>query len=269
MIITKKFVFIHLPKTGGTFVSSQLENIYNKRVKNKSYIGKVIFRVQNKYFIREFKKIIIQDNIPNISGIYGQHGGCSQIPSVYKHLPVLSTMRNPFDRYISLYKFKWWVREPIVNSKEIKKSFAKYPNLDFKEYYELSNTLFLQKQLQELYNNNIGLLSWQFIRFFFKDPYEIIKDKDLPYYSKEKLESLMYKVYFIYSENLNKELYVFLKDKKFKEKEITHILNADKIFPKNSIRTVDDTVDKYINPKMKDIILEKERILFTLFPQYQ
>ena len=67
MIVTDKFVFVHLPRTGGTFVSE---------------------------IIRKF--------FPSAHEI-GYHLPRALLPREFSHLPVLGTVRNPWEFYVSWY----------------------------------------------------------------------------------------------------------------------------------------------------------------------
>jgi hypothetical protein len=71
MIVTDKFVFVHLPRTGGTFVSE---------------------------IIRKF--------FPSAHEI-GHHMPRDLLPREHSHLPVLGTVRNPWEFYVSLYHYAW------------------------------------------------------------------------------------------------------------------------------------------------------------------
>jgi hypothetical protein len=71
MIVTDKFVFVHLPRLGGTFVSE---------------------------VIRKF--------FPSAHEI-GHHLPRELLPREYSHLPVLGTVRNPWEFYVSLYHYVW------------------------------------------------------------------------------------------------------------------------------------------------------------------
>ena len=69
MIVTKKFVFLHLPRSGGTFVSEVI-----------------------KKFFPEAREI-------------GRHMPRTLLPEDYSKLPILCTVRNPWDYYVSLYHY--------------------------------------------------------------------------------------------------------------------------------------------------------------------
>jgi hypothetical protein len=69
MLVTDKFVFLHLPRTGGTFVS----------------------HVITKYF-------------PSAREI-GYHLPRAALPREYAHLPLLGSIRNPWEFYVSWYHY--------------------------------------------------------------------------------------------------------------------------------------------------------------------
>lgn len=70
MIVTNKFVFIHLHKSGGTFVNK-----------------------------------VIQGLFPSARQI-GYHYPLNMLPREYHHLPLLGAVRNPWDFYVSYYTFQ-------------------------------------------------------------------------------------------------------------------------------------------------------------------
>jgi len=71
VIITEKFVFLHFPRTGGTFITD------------------LIMR-----FFPSAKEI-------------GYHLPRSLVPKQYTHLPVLGAVRNPWEFYVSWYYHVW------------------------------------------------------------------------------------------------------------------------------------------------------------------
>ena len=71
VIVTDKFVFVHVPRSGGTFVSE---------------------------VIRKF--------FPSAHEI-GHHLPRERLPREYSHLPVLGTVRNPWEFYVSWCHYVW------------------------------------------------------------------------------------------------------------------------------------------------------------------
>jgi len=61
MLVTDKYIFVHYPKTGGTFVSKVLEE-YHKREK------------------QNVCRLLIGNTVPNTNETYGQHGGINEVP---------------------------------------------------------------------------------------------------------------------------------------------------------------------------------------------
>lgn len=76
MIATDYFVFIHLHKSGGSFINAALM----------------------KYF-------------PSAKQL-GYHVPVSEMPSSYDHLPLLGVVRNPWSYYVSWYKFQQSLKTP-------------------------------------------------------------------------------------------------------------------------------------------------------------
>lgn len=70
MLATDKFVFLHFPHAGGTFVYEIIKNFFPTAVE------------------------------------IGYHLPRSLMPKEYAHLPILGTVRNPWDFYVSWYHFQ-------------------------------------------------------------------------------------------------------------------------------------------------------------------
>jgi hypothetical protein len=69
MIATDKFVFIHLPRSGGTFITDFVSKFFSSAHE------------------------------------IGHHMPRNLVPSEYCHLPLLGTVRNPWEFYVSLYHY--------------------------------------------------------------------------------------------------------------------------------------------------------------------
>jgi hypothetical protein len=73
MLISKEFVFIHIPKTAGDFIKKVCQ----------AHFG-------DDYFVgHDLKK----------------HGSAGDLPQAYRDLPVFSLVRNPWDWYVSWYHY--------------------------------------------------------------------------------------------------------------------------------------------------------------------
>jgi hypothetical protein len=261
MIVTDEFVFIHFPKAGGTFVTQVLEKIYEKRQKK-------IFRRKPLY--RNFKTLNtkwIIDN--NQEPRFTEHGSYDQIPDEFKNKPVISVIRNPFDRCVSLYEFRQWVQNPFLDIEKNKKYFPAFPELNFEEYLEFLNSLILEKRTY--YRDlkiDIGSQTYDLIEMFFKNPLVIFKNLDESYIDSENYKNDMAKIIFLRMENLNRDLYSVLIDFGYAKKDISFILDEKKIFPIGRGRSEEQKWECYYNYKMYEFIRHKERFFLKIFPEY-
>src|SRR5262245_41967068 len=98
MLFTDRFVYLHLPKTGGTFVTQILVALHSSdqglwaRLQN-------LPRWRARHFNGPLGMLIWHPN---------KHGIRSEIPIEHQAKLVLGTVRNPFDRLVSAYEFGWW-----------------------------------------------------------------------------------------------------------------------------------------------------------------
>lgn len=76
MIATKHFVFIHLHKSGGSFINAALMEYFPDAVR------------------------------------LGYHLPASELPPSYSHLPILGVIRNPWAYYVSWYEFQKTLKKP-------------------------------------------------------------------------------------------------------------------------------------------------------------
>jgi hypothetical protein len=89
MIITDQFAFIHLHKSGGTFVNKVICELFGS------------------------------------ARIIGYHYPLKLLPKKYQHLPILGVVRNPWDFYVSYYTFQKYLINQF-NAKYEKLSSTEY-----------------------------------------------------------------------------------------------------------------------------------------------
>lgn len=160
MVITKKHVYIHLPKTGGTFLTSLLRTSLNCSLAK-----------------REHSSISLE-----------------QKNTIYKDKIIVGSIRNPFDYYVSTFSFAARAPGPVrrraifgVKSKPL---FEKYPEIKelFNDGMDVSNfqkwlpiflndmeldwpKIYLPKNsILEGYRHehDIGYLTWVFMKMFYE-----------------------------------------------------------------------------------------------------
>ena len=248
MIITDKFVMLNFPKTGSSFARKALKEIYEK---NDTPLHKVLhrFKLASKPLLIE----LIQPRIDEIYnyGIKDQHGTYRQIPEQHRHKPIVSVTRNPFDRYVSRYLTGWWKRHPPADIGQVKKYYPLFPELSFKEYYELYNLLGRENRLNGISPKiELGFQTIHFIQFYFKEPMRIPE------------------IVFLHQDNLNQELYEFLLSVGHPEKAISFILEADKVNVTPRKHSQRD-LSSFYSQSLMDDVYEKDKLLFDLFPEFK
>jgi len=280
MIITDDFVYIHFPKTGGTFVSKVLTELYQYKRQYKilkSFPKTIKNNINNRY------KIQLRGFIELGIGEFGQHAPCHQIPEEHRNKPILTNIRNPYDRYVSHYEYQWWKRRPeddfeFYTLKDLKEKCPKFPDLDFEEYLNLWNSIWLPDKIKKRANidlkieKSFGLETYNFIEFYFKNPPKVIHEVYHNYqnYTLEKKYNfdMFNDIHFLKMDQLNSDLYNFLLNLGWKKNEISFILNSDKILPPGSARTKEQTWQRYYTPELKDLIRQKDKFIFEIFPEF-
>jgi hypothetical protein len=250
MIVTPKFVFIHVPKTGGTFVQSALNKIY----------GSKFYQPISEDPFNELSKRLKLWEAP-IAHQLIKHAPCNQIPSQYSDLPIISCIRNPFEWYVSNYKYGWWLSHP--EDYPHLKSDPEWPDISFSRYLTLSGTTWLQSMFPNC-QLEIGRLTALFIQYYCKNPNEVVSATSFSELFKN-VKNDIYSITFFRTESLNTDLYNYLIDQDFQTSEIQFIKDARPLSPRGN-RTKNDSTNVYFDEGLKASIYSKDKLLFDLFP---
>lgn len=264
MLITNDFVMLNFPKTGSSFARDAIKRLY------QNYPTKLPPSSTN---CDVSESSVIELMLPKIDeanhyGVWDQHGTLRQIPLEYQHKPVLSVMRNPVSRYESTYFFRWWEKYPPTSYSEIVKHFPNFPQLSFADYYEMMHIFGRENRLQGISPKiDLGLMSIQFIQFYFKNPQDILKKIDDCYIDSKQYTDDIACVTFIHQENLRKELMQFLVRTGIPACEVEFIETMQKVNVTErayEARNEKAVIDAHIMEK----IVEREKLIFTIFNQY-
>jgi hypothetical protein len=259
MLITDSFVYIHMSKTGGTFVTAMLERIYKTRTKPN--------------FLKKIRNKIFGAPQPKMLNTF-KHGTCSDIPSEYSHLPIFSTIRNPYDRYVSEFEFQKAKDMDPKNwptNMEVRKFFLENPDISFEEYVKWRCTHDLKPFQKAKKNTEKGYPGTQtrlLIQYYGKNPIKLFEKVVTTSISREEFLSECFDIKFIHMENLNTELVSVLEDFGLSRKSLDFIINQPKIRPPKSQRSDEQKWEKYYTPELKEFVREKDRIFFKIFPEY-
>ncbi|HEV2765679.1 MAG TPA: hypothetical protein VGV38_22030 [Pyrinomonadaceae bacterium] len=260
MIFTDRFVYVHEPKTGGTFVTSALFRLYGLKWTRRTHLRNALLRGARARHPK-YGALVHDSN---------KHGFCRHIPEAHRSKPVLATVRNPFDLYVSQYEFGWWKRReflPLYRAVTgFERAYPRFPELTFAEYVRLANDAF------PTYANGggpRGLLTEQFLKYYFRDPeraFARLGDKD--YISSGRYRADMFDLHFVRTDQLNRGLYDFLLRFGYEDEDVRFVVEMERVLPRGKGRSAAQRWEHYYTPELKREVRERERFLFSLFPEF-
>ena len=267
MIITDRFVFIHMPKTGGTFVSEVLKQLH------ESFTPSRIDRLLRRGARSSFRSIDI-------------HGTCNAIPEADREKPVLSVIRSPYDRHVSRYEAGHWRKRLSDLEWEsrarpdhrrwyapdygaARRRYPHSPDLSFAEYIEVCTGMLAPLGRAE--NGSgiaVGQLTRQVVRYYFRNPTEVLSRIDDDYVASGAYRADMYPVHFMHTDRLNDDLHAYLLGIGYPPSAVAFVRSVPKIFPLEGGRTEEQAWPTYYTPELKRLVRERERLLFAMFPEF-
>jgi len=265
MLITNIFVMLNLPKTGSTFAREAIKRLYSKR---ESKINRFLSVIG----IRKPELLeLLMPKIDNgkLLGFKDVHGTLRQIPVEHRNKKVISVTRNPFSRYVSSFYYRSWEKFPPTDIQTIRTYYPNYPNLSFAEFYEMMHIFGRENFLRGIVPKiELGISTIQFIQFFFNDPESVLKKIDDDYIDSREFEKDMGNIHFIHQENLREELIEFLAHIGIPRDELDFITSLKKVNVTLK-KTNTSHHSEIITPMIEQKILEREKLIFTIFPMYK
>ncbi len=267
MVITPDFVFLHLGKTGGTFVTARLKRVYASHLppRQTRFVRRLL--VARPEVLES--RVVLKTTIRMLGWLsLRKHGSVREIPGGASAAPVLSIARNPFDRFVSLYYAGWWRDKASPSWVEaVKARFPHFPDLSFAEFLELSPHFGVR--LSEAFLAEppaTGFLTRNFAYFYCRGV-ALEDESQQDELTASQIRQSMVKCRFLHMEQLNGELADFLNSLGHPRKVVDTVRAADKILPKTP-RRPEGSWQAYYSPAMVEDVLRRERTLFELFPEY-
>jgi hypothetical protein len=262
MIITDRFNFVHVPKTGGTFVTSVLLRLYDVRW---TWLTHLLSSMKKNLVYRRPHGTFIYNN--------NKHGTCAEVPPEHQHKPMLVVVRNPFDLYVSQYEFGWWKRKEFLPYYRavpgFSESYAHFPDLQFGEYVKLMNAAFCKSGAHRTGRiPRMGLQSETLVKYTFLNAQATLQNADETYLSSGRYKEDMFDVRFIRIHRLNTDLHAFLLGMGYRREDLDFILGLGKILPGGRGRKEGQKWEKYFTPELKAEVRRMEWFFFYLFPEF-
>lgn len=269
MIITDRFVYIHMPKTGGTFVEAALQRLYlpGRRFGPRGRDRRALSRLYIDTALKRHRRKIGGDD---------QHQTVRQIPDVYLDRPIAFTVRNPFDHWVSYYEFRWWQTHPgdTFDEGRIRSRYPHYPDISFDEYlracyeWDLLDRGYMPERLaRRLETAGVGPLTYDYVRFLSQQPESVLDDPHRFFLGANELGTPL-DLHFLRQECLNRALYDFLRSVGHTSDSVKFILEMGRVFPQRGPRRMSSDWSSHFTPDLRRLVRERESFLFRLFPGY-
>jgi len=259
MFIAPDFVFVHLSKTGGTFVEETLREVFCPSV-----FGQKVHRLKTRHGITlPFWKYRFDE-------VGDQHGICNEIPTNEKHKTIVSCIRNPFDLYVSEYTFNWWKKYAGLwfhDLATIETLYPEWQTFSFEEFIDVSNlhTEWVHKALSKYPQTaRLGWYSHKFIHYYCRDHDYVFEAADDLSLLVERVKESVHQVQFLHTDRLNGDLVRFLLSQGYPQERIEFISKREKI---NTSRSDHEYRTRY-TPELRRKIEEKDALIFRLFPEF-
>ena len=262
MLITDDFVLLNYPKTGSTFARTTVKEIYQQRLAKRTLIRRCLDRVgvTSRPFIRELM-------LPNIKISHSQrppdqHGCYCQIPSTYANREVVTVVRNPYERFLSGYEFRWWEKFPPVPDSVLAEHFPSFPDLDIDAYVRLSELGMVHGRLNgRNVDGSIGNQTIQFIQMFFKSPEDVLVSISDDYIDSDRVFEDIAPVTFLRQEQLNDELASFLEKYGYTKEEVDYVRQRDRVLV--TAKRVPNRSDLWTENAL-NYVQKNERMIFRI-----
>ena len=263
MIFTDKFVYLHQPKTGGTFVTSALYRLHVEGVRQP-----LRYKLRNRFRKHHLHK----SRFGSFVYSKNKHGTSREIPAGHRGKPILASVRNPYDWWVSEYEFGWWKRKEFAEERsDVRRAlvnFPRYPELTFAEFLELSNTV-CRPFASPLDSPRPGRASQLFAVFYFGEPQLAIARMDDEYVaSKGYRGDFAEETYFLRTNTLNRDLHEFLLGMDYPASDIEFVLGMERVLPFGKGRSGEQKWQRYFTPELKEIVRRKEALIFSMFPEF-
>ena len=249
VFISSHFVMLHFPKTGSSFARKALEAAYEKRRK-RTNDPRLAWREEPSPNIRVAGALHKKD----------QHGCFCQIPTEDLHKPIFSIVRHPFDRLVSMFKYRYWASVTQVPPEVISERFPAFPALSLEEYRRFQNLSISYRLGFSLEQVCVGHQTVQFIQMFFREPRRVLEGLTDDYLDSVDFHQDMGDVTFLLTETLRSDLQSLLEGFGFSNPELEHIETLRRSNVSPALQT-----PAQLDASEMEAFCREERLLFRVF----
>jgi hypothetical protein len=262
MIITDRFVCVHEPKTGGSFVTSALLRVHGVRWTRWTQLMSTVRRT-------------ITWHTPYGAFRYhnNKHGTCNEAPVAFRDRPFLSTIRHPLDLYVSEYEFGWWKRPEMLPLYRQVPGFAErfptFPDIAFAEYVDLAASAFRMEPVRDGHLSAVGPMTERFIRYYCTSPAAVLAALREAPGDADVVRRNLHDVHFLRTKGLNAQLHRYLLDVGYPAESLAFIPAMERVLPLGKGRSHAQPWESYYSPSLRADVRRREALLFELIPAFE
>lgn len=258
MIFTDQFVYVHLPKTGGTFVLRALARLYD---------------VDCSLEVGFSQPATFRSTHGTLTASGDKHTACHKLPGeLLETRGILSNIRNPLDLYVSEFEFGWWKRPERVADYEVvdcfRDRYPEFPDISFEQFLRLQYETYFEPEFQREFTDAEapGLATWRFVDYYGCTPQATMRQLLRDGLDAVPLGDHIHDVHFLRTRRLNEDLHEFLRERGFAADDVEFILHREKAHPYQRSRRGDQHWRDYYRDELLQLMLRKDRLIFDLFP---
>lgn len=258
MIVTDRFVCLHEPKTGGSFVAAALFRVHGVEW-NLRFQLPIWLRGESTRHTR----------FGSFSFHAPKHGYASNVRPAHRDKPLVSSVRHPLDLYVSEYEFGWWKRRAFHDRyralPDFHRRYPAFPELGFADFVRLANEAFGDQAPGAAAP---GYLTTRFVRYYCRDAAAVIAHLREHPGDLAALRAALYPVHFLFTHRLNDDLHDYLLLQGYPEDAIAFIRGAAPRLPAGSRRTAAQRWPQYYTPALEAEVRAREALLLDLLPAF-
>ena len=260
--LTDRFVFVHLPKTGGSFVTRMLMDVYGVP---RAPIPRLSL-TRLRWFLRRGNLSLRPEYGPIRLG-RDPHLTSAELEPVRGGRPILGIVRNPFDWAVSAYKFgRTAPAKPKRRHRfgiDMHEAFRTQIKT-FEDYLR-----FVWRKIDERTSrNDLGPSTISLLHFYFRDWERLASSVDAGYFSGGGYKKDMYDVRFLRTHRVNDDLADRLLEMGYRAEHVEPIRTHDRVLPRRGGRPKGERWQDAYTPELLEEARYRERFLLEWRPEF-
>ena len=257
IVIDDRFIFMHVPKTGGSFVKA-VTRIALLKEKLGRFHWLVSFRAVS--FLKAVRKKYMSFVPPaTLDPVYLPFSQLNRQDAAQDRM--FTVIRHPLDQLVSKYEF-----DRSLPGWRDDWSDASFPDFVRRQYEGIPDRLWNDFGIpaNEM-KMNVGLYSFIYVKYLFRNPGRALRLMDRSYFTGGRWRADMANLHFVRYESLNDDLHGVLLKFGMDRKHVDFIRKTKRRVNASRLREGRHW-SEYYDDALLEYVLEREWPLFRMFP---